>query len=72
MKSWEEIKQVQPLASKIIINSIKKDRISHAYLIQGDRGTGKEDIALLLAKVLFCKNKLSIFLSLNVASTTFN
>src|SRR5690625_2336636 len=59
MKSWEEIKQVQPLASKIIINSIKKDRISHAYLIQGDRGTGKEDIALLLAKVLFCKNKLS-------------
>lgn len=59
MKSWEEIKQIQPLASKIIINSIKKDRISHAYLIQGDRGTGKEDIALLLAKVLFCKNKLS-------------
>src|SRR5699024_3508559 len=42
--------------SKIITNSIKKDRISHAYLVQGERGTGKEAIALLLAKVLFCEN----------------
>ena len=57
MKTWEEIKKVQPLASKIITNSIQKKRISHAYLIQGERGTGKKDIALLLAKVLFCKNK---------------
>lgn len=57
MKTWVEIERVQPLASKIIINSINKDRISHAYLIQGERGTGKKDIALLLAKVLFCKKR---------------
>ena len=58
MKTWSEIAEVQPLASKIITNSIKKDRISHAYLIQGERGTGKEAIALLIAKRIFCENNI--------------
>lgn len=56
MKTWEEIANIQPLASKIITNSITKNRISHAYLLQGERGTGKEAIALLLAKVQFCEH----------------
>ena len=42
MKTWSEMAEVQPLAGRIITNSIKKGRISHAYLIQGERGTGKE------------------------------
>lgn len=57
MKTWAEVADVQPLASKILTNSIKKKRISHAYLLQGERGTGKEAIAELLAKTLFCKHK---------------
>ncbi|QKY70874.1 DNA polymerase III subunit delta' [Lentibacillus sp. CBA3610] len=57
MKTWSEAAGIQPLASKIITNSIQRDRISHAYLLQGDRGTGKEAIALLLAKTLFCNNR---------------
>ncbi|WP_373894522.1 DNA polymerase III subunit delta' [Virgibacillus natechei] len=60
MKTWSEVAEVQPLASKIVTNSIKKDRISHAYLLQGARGTGKEAIALLLAKDLFCENKTGV------------
>ncbi|WP_042147568.1 DNA polymerase III subunit delta' [Paucisalibacillus sp. EB02] len=56
MKTWSEVAEVQPMVSKIITNSIMKDRISHAYLIQGARGTGKEAIAVLIAKVLFCEN----------------
>lgn len=60
MKTWSEMAEIQPLASKIITNSIKKDRISHAYLIQGERGTGKEAIALLLVKGLFCSDKINI------------
>lgn len=60
MKTWSEVAEVQPLASKIITNSIKKDRISHAYLLQGGRGTGKEAIALLLAKDLFCEYKTAV------------
>lgn len=60
MKTWSEIAAIQPLASKIIKNSIHKNRISHAYLIHGERGTGKEAIARLLAKVLFCPNKVDV------------
>ncbi|ASN03760.1 DNA polymerase III subunit delta' [Virgibacillus necropolis] len=56
MNTWSEIAEIQPLTSKILTNSIQKSRISHAYLIQGERGTGKEAIARLLAKVLFCEN----------------
>src|SRR5699024_12795723 len=55
MKTWAELQKIQPLASKIITNSIEKNRISHAYLIQGARGTGKEAIATLIAKNIFCK-----------------
>lgn len=57
MYSWSEISEVQPLAAKIITNSLKKGRISHAYLLQGGRGTGKEAIARMLAKSLFCDHK---------------
>lgn len=60
MKTWSEVAEIQPLASKIITNSIRKGRISHAYLIQGERGTGKAAIALLLAKGLFCENKTDV------------
>ncbi|NWO12925.1 DNA polymerase III subunit delta' [Virgibacillus sp.] len=60
METWSEVAHVQPLASKIIINSMKKDRISHAYLLQGERGTGKRAIATLIAKGLFCeKNEIA-------------
>lgn len=57
MDTWSEVAEIQPLASKIITNSMEKGRISHAYLLQGERGTGKEAIALLIAKSLFCLDK---------------
>ncbi|MGJ9460249.1 DNA polymerase III subunit delta' [Oceanobacillus sp. CF4.6] len=60
MKTWSEVADVQPLASRIIINSIKKGRVSHAYLLHGERGTGKEAIALLIAKGLFCTDKFGV------------
>jgi len=56
MDKWSTIADIQPLASRIITNSIKKDRISHAYLLQGGRGTGKKALATLLAKTLLCPN----------------
>lgn len=57
MKTWEAFKQIQPIANQIMTNSIRKNRISHAYLIQGSRGTGKKELAKLFAKTLFCKNR---------------
>lgn len=57
MNTWSELTEIQPMATQILTNSIEKGRISHAYLLQGERGTGKEQIALVMAKSLFCENR---------------
>jgi DNA polymerase-3 subunit gamma/tau len=40
-------------------NQIKADRIGHAYLFTGTRGTGKTTIAKLFAKAVNCENQVS-------------
>ncbi len=42
---------------KILINSIEKNMISHAYLFFGPRGTGKTTMAKLIAKLVNCPDK---------------
>jgi DNA polymerase-3 subunit delta' len=55
-KTWEELSSRQPVVSKMLTKSIKKDRLAHAYLFEGERGTGKKEFALFLAKTLFCRD----------------
>jgi DNA polymerase III subunit delta' len=58
--SWEEMEQSQPVVTKMVTNSIVKNRISHAYICFGDYGTPKREFAILLAKSIFCKQKIGV------------
>lgn len=50
----ENYKKTQPIAYKILTNSIKKGRISHAYLIETNEYPKKMDFAISFAKFLLC------------------
>lgn len=41
---------------KTLVNQIKFDKISHAYLFTGSRGTGKTSIAKIFARAINCTN----------------
>ena len=54
-KKFSEISGQKHLI-RIISNSIKNNRIGHAYLFTGPRGTGKTTLARIFAKTINCLN----------------
>ena len=52
---YATLKSAQPRALQIIENSIKNNRLSHAYLFTGPNGTYKQEMAYHLAMMLYCK-----------------
>ncbi len=46
----------QDNVKKILVNSIKNDKISHAYMFFGPRGIGKTSMAKIFAKAINCTN----------------
>ncbi|WAA12324.1 DNA polymerase III subunit delta' [Fervidibacillus halotolerans] len=53
--SLEQLEIIQPLVMKRLKQALIKKRVSHAYLFEGLKGTGKKDVAKFFAKSLFCE-----------------
>jgi len=53
--AFDKIRSSQSNVVQLLENSIKKDRLSHAYLFEGEKGTKKFETALYFAQMLLCK-----------------
>lgn len=58
---YATLKKAQPRVLQIIENSKKNDRLSHAYLFTGPKGTYKKEIAYHLAMMLYCKEDIPCY-----------
>ncbi|BAH41055.1 DNA polymerase III delta' subunit [Brevibacillus brevis NBRC 100599] len=54
--TWTRFSQ-QPRAQELLSHSLRNERLAHAYLLAGPKGSGKKQMALHLAKSLFCSER---------------
>lgn len=59
MRRFADIVGQEPLKEHLE-NAIKMDKVSHAYVINGDKNAGKEFIAKIFARALQCENRQGI------------
>lgn len=52
---WTEALNRQPRAAALLARTVEKNRLAHAYLFEGSRGTGKLELAELMAQVFLCR-----------------
>jgi len=53
----DRLYEAQPQVVHTILNSYNKDKLSHAYIFEGDAGTMKFDAALFFAALLLCTSE---------------
>ena len=47
----------QEVVATTLRQAVEQDKISHAYLFSGPRGTGKTSVAKIFAKAMNCPNQ---------------
>lgn len=55
--NFEQLKENQKEVIQILTNSYKKNKLTHAYIFDGEKGTGCMSAALYFACMLLCKSE---------------
>jgi len=55
--AFDKIRESQTKVVQLLENSLKKDRLSHAYLFEGEKGTKKFETAMYFAQMLLCTSE---------------
>ncbi|MEG0449559.1 MAG: DNA polymerase III subunit delta' [Lysinibacillus sp.] len=55
-RNVEELNTLQPVVMKQLQTIFEKNRLAHAYIFDGEKGTGKVDIMQFFVKLMLCEN----------------
>lgn len=55
-RTIEELTKLQPVVMKQLQTIVEKNRLAHAYIFEGEKGTGKRDVVSFFMKLLLCDN----------------
>lgn len=56
MHTAEDLLTIQPVVIKQLQLIVQKNRVGHAYIFEGGKGTGTEEVMLFFVKLLLCEN----------------
>ena len=57
MRGFEKIQDRQSEVVRFLVNSYRKNRLVHAYILEGAKGVGKLFVAKNFAKMLLCESE---------------
>lgn len=57
VRGWEKIQERQSEVVRFLVNSYRKNRLVHAYILEGAKGVGKLSVANNFAKMLLCESE---------------
>lgn len=55
-RTFDQLKTIQPVVIKQLQTIVQKNRTAHAYIFDGEKGTGKRQVVQFFAKLLLCEN----------------
>ncbi|MER1959110.1 MAG: DNA polymerase III subunit delta' [Solibacillus sp.] len=55
-RTIEQLTKLQPVVMKQLQTITFKNRLAHAYIFEGEKGTGKRDVVSFFMKLLLCEN----------------
>ena len=56
VRKVDELKALQPIVIKQLQTIYEKNRMAHAYIFDGEKGTGKRDVMTFFVKLLLCEH----------------